>query len=313
MRPIPDDVSAIPTEHIVRSMRCETKQAVRDRITYELTRIGASDIQAEHILDPVNLEQVRRRDSRLAAKLLAYGASSIAYRFEFAISESNEAQGSVGFKLPFTSTLFDVQAGGALKNQRDGLRRFETVETFADLAELHCRDFTTRDVNPVYPITGSIGMSKAVHTFVELTEFGGAKGEFTDTLTFTTQLSGSLRPSLVLAPVPNSFRVVNASGELSAGRIDKHSVTISFAFPTVDLREIVVDHPAGRENASALFNPASLRRLTLESIERAKENLCIARGLDREALAGSLRLYPPELYCRKGFSQRSVVVDAVGQ
>ena len=148
----------------------------------------------------------------------------------------------------------------------------------------------------------AIGMTKAVHSFVELTEFGGAKGEFTDTLTFTTTLSGSLKPTLTLAPVPAHFRVVSASGELSAGRIDKHSVTISFAFPTVDLRDVVVDRPGHFEKASVLFNADSLRRITLESIERAKENLCIARGLDREAAAGTLRLYPPELYCRKGFA-----------
>jgi hypothetical protein len=184
------------------------------------------------------------------------------------------------------------------------LRRFETVETFADLAKLNCHDFATRDKNHVYPITGSIGMAKAVHTFVELTEFGGAKGEFTDTLTFTTSLSGSLKPTLTMAAVPAHFRVINASGELSAARVDKHAVTISFAFPTVDVREVFVERPGGREKASVLFDADSLRRITQESIERARENLCIARGLDREAAAGSLRLYPPELYCRRHVSRQ---------
>ena len=303
-RPIPDDVSQVPTEDIVRSMRCETKHAVRDRIAFELGKIEASDIEAEHVLDPVNLAHVRKRNPKLAAKLLAYGASSIAYRFEFSISEANDATAALGLKIPFTTTAFDLAASGEFKKQREGLRRFETVETFADLAKLPCADFVTRDRNLIYPVTGSIGMAKAVHTFVELTEFGGAKGEFTDTLTFTTSISGSLKPALTLAPVPSSFRVITASGELSAARIDKHAVTISFAFPTVDLRDIAVDHPGGRENASVLFDPASLHRLTLESIARARENLCIARGLDREAAAGSLRLYPPELYCRKKFSTR---------
>jgi hypothetical protein len=299
VRPIPDDVVGIPTEDIVRSMRCETKFAVRDRITYELKAIGSGDIESEHVLEPRNLERIRRRDAKLAAKLLAYGASSIAYRFEFMISENNDASGALGFKVPFTTGAFDLAATADYKRQRDGLRRFETVETFADLAKLKCHDFVVRDAHLHYPISGSIGMTKAVNTFVELTEFGGAKGEFTDTLNFTTTLNGSIKPSLVLNPVPQSFRLVNASGEVSAGRTDKHSVTISFAFPTVDLREIEVDRPSGREKASVLFNPEALKRITQESVERAKENLCIARGLDREALAGSLRLYPPELYCRK--------------
>jgi hypothetical protein len=76
-RPIPDDVSPIPTEDIVRTMRCETKHAVRDRIAYELASIGAADIAAEHVLEPGNLSHVRRRNPKLAAKLLAPRPRSI--------------------------------------------------------------------------------------------------------------------------------------------------------------------------------------------------------------------------------------------
>lgn len=304
VHPIPDDVSPIPTQDIVRSMRCETKHAVRDRIARELDAVGITGLAPERVLDPENLASIRKASPKLAAKLLAYGASSIAYRFEFSISETNDLGGSLGLKIPFTTSAFELAASGETKRAREGVRRFETVETFADLAKLHCQDFTVRDKNQLYPITGSIGMTKAVTTFVDLTEFGGTKGEFTDTLTFTTTLSGSIKPTLTLSPVPNSFRVVSATGEVGGSRSDKHMVTISFAFPTVDLREIEVDHPAGRERASSLFDATTLQRLTLESIERAKENLCIARGLDRELAANALRLYPPEIYCRKGFAIR---------
>lgn len=288
MRPIPDDVTPIPTEEIVRSMRCETKFAVRAEIAKGLTIIGLPDIVPDLVLEPQNLARVRTRDKEigdnLADRFVAYSLTSIAYAFDFAITENNNMNATVGFKLPFTSGNFDLGAAGAFNRTREGKRVFQTVETFSELTKLNCNKFEVREPNYVYPISGSIGMTKAVHTFVALAELGGAEKLFTDTLTFTTTLSASLTPKLTLTPVPKSFRLASLDGVVSNGRTDIHKVTISLAFP--DLRKLKTTATADLATAS------------IATKQTALENLCIARATDREEATGTLRFLPPESYCK---------------
>ena len=303
VHPIPDDVSPIPTEEIVRSMRCEVKHAVRKEIQDGLDRLGLADIVPDEIVQPHNLARVRAVRTpadpgiglRVAQKFEDYSLATMAYAFEFDITEHNGIAGNVGFKLPFVPSekgAFDLAAHGEFAKVRQAKRVFKTSETFAELRRLDCGpDFVVRDKNLIYPITGSIGMTKVVHTFVELSEIGGAQGDFTDTLTFTTTLEGSLSPRLVLRPVPNRFRVVNADGILAAGRTDIHKVTITFAFPQFRPAALArLADAKGRGVAGALATPESAKA-------RAIEQLCIARARDREEEFGTLRLYPPEISC----------------
>ena len=289
VHPLPDDVSPIPTEEIVRTMRCETKLAVRAEIAAGLKFIGLSDIVPELILEPVNLERVRQRDKErgdnLAERFLAYSVTSIAYAFDFAITEDNYANATLGFTMPFTNGTWTVSPSAAHKRTREGKRVFQTVETLAELNKLNCANFAVRDTNLTYPITGSIGMGTAVHTFVALSELGGAEKLFTDTLTFTTTISGSLTTKLTLTPVPKSFRLTSVDAAIGAGRTDIHKVTISFAFP--DLRRL------------RLFAAADAAVQSDLTKQHALENLCIARATDREDVSGTLRFLPPESYCRQ--------------
>lgn len=295
VHPIPDDVSPIPTEEIVRSMRCETKLAVRSEIGQGLKIIGLSDINPDQVLEPVNLVRIRQRDKErgdtFADRLVAYGVSSIAYAFDFAITETNNMNATLGFKLPFTGGTFDLTPSATFNRTRDGKRVFQTVETFSELRRLDCTKFAIRDVNLVYPITGTIGMTKAVRTFVALSELGGAEKLFTDTLTFTTTINGSLTPKLTLAPAPKSFRLTSLDGSVSAGRTDIHKVTISFAFP--DVKKLLK------------LSAEDLAKQAVATKQQALENLCIARATDREEQSGSLRFYPPEAYCRPGAGLKS--------
>jgi hypothetical protein len=301
IHPLPDDVAFIPTEEIVKSARCETKLAVYERIRYELDKRGIAGIAPDTILEKPNLDLIRRHDNLLAFKIEAYSASAIAYTFEFLITEDDNAEASAGFKLPFTKGTFDMGIAGKLQKSRQGLRRFESLETFADLTKLDCDGFDVRYKNIVYPVSGSIGLRQAMSTFIELAELGSGKGNFTDTLIFTTKISGEISPKLVLNPVPKTMRLVSLEGKLSADRTDMHKVTVSFAFPAVDLRKPHVESfgDAPRERVSALSH-ADFRALSDDTLRRAVENLCVARALDRENAFGTLRLNPPEYYCRGG-------------
>lgn len=282
MHPIPDDVAPIPTEDIVKAVRCETKLGVFNVIKSVLDEAGIAGIDPQLVLEPANFAVIAKRSPILAQKFIAYGSSAIAYEFEFSIEETNRVDAGAAFKLPFTKGLFDLDASGGVAKSRDAKRTFKSQETFADLRKLNCDGFEPRARNPVYPISGSIGMLKVVDTFIKLSELGGGKELFTDTLTFRTTVGGKLNARLTLDPVPKNFRVVSAGATVDAARTDIHRVIVSFAFPQVDLRAVTLDR---------------VRGYSAESIQRASENLCIARAQSREDQFGSLRLYPPEHYC----------------
>lgn len=285
IHPIPDDVSVYDTADIVRNVRCEAKSAVRERIRHALHRHPElADIPPDYVTQPRYFSRIKRVDHVLAAKFEDYMGSAIAYDFEFKITEANNASASVGFLVPFFSTgKLAADAGAGLEKSRTGERRFKTVETFAELVKLDCDDYEQPRKNILYPMTGSIGMAKIMNTFIDLTELGGGKDIFTDTITFVTKVSGEAGTVVELLPVTNQFRVVGAEGHVDASRNDEHKLIVSLTFPTGDFRVARLDARAGITNSQI----------------RALENLCIARAEQREDENGTLRFYPPEVYCRR--------------
>jgi hypothetical protein len=112
-----------------------------------------------------------------------------------------------------------------------------------------------------------------------------------DHLTFTTTVSGGVHPKIVLDAVPASFRLVEAKGDFSASRKDIHEVTVTIIFPVT---------PAGiRAETSALRTPGEkLDAIVAATKQKAAEELCIQRALNREEVTGVASLIPPEEYCR---------------
>ena len=70
LHPLPDDVSTYSTEEIVRNVRCEAKEAVRQRIQEALFEAGIAGINPEEVLKDRNLARIRRINSVLAAKFV---------------------------------------------------------------------------------------------------------------------------------------------------------------------------------------------------------------------------------------------------
>lgn len=281
IHPLPDDVSPYTTDQIVFNVRCEAKAAVRNRIQQALAvHPPIARIDPEEVLVPANFQRIKRTAPALAGKIENYMGSSIAYDFEFLIVEKNIAGASAGFLMPFTSGgSLALAGGGNASKTRDAARRFKMVEFFQDLVKLDCTRFVQPSKNPVHPMTGSIGMGRIMDTFIDLTELGGGQGTFTDTITFVTRFDANASAGLVLLPVKDHLRLVKADAAIAAERTDTHKLIVSLAFPTQDLRVARVDRRG-------------------DSKARAEEDLCIARAEEREDRAGTLRLYPPEYYCR---------------
>src|SRR5262245_15543005 len=293
IHPIPDDVSQYSTEDIVLNVRCEAKMGVRQEILEGLHKAGLYDIIPDTVLaNRKDFETIRRRDPKLAKKFEAYGESVIAYDFDFMINENNDKSGAVTFQIPFVNAggNFTLGVDGGVNKERKGHRKFKTVEKFKDLVKLRCDDWVQPERNIVYPLTGSVGIDRIMSTFIAISEIGGGQGVFSDVITFTTEFKGSIKPTLVLAPVVDQFRVVGANADFTAKRKDIHEVTISLAFPVVDFREARADWGFG---GNSISEPALDPRL------RALERLCVATAEAREERFNSLRQVPPQYYCRQ--------------
>jgi hypothetical protein len=122
---------------------------------------------------------------------------SVAFEWMFDISETNQVDGDIGFRLPFinpTGTL-DVGAAGKVNTIRRGVRTFKNQETFRNMLTKDWKKICTdRDnsgdempIGPIpapkrglYPITGSIGLEKVVKTFLSIASWEDALDTFVD-------------------------------------------------------------------------------------------------------------------------------------
>lgn len=194
--PIPDDVTRKSTYDIVEQIRCEAKRAVVD--------FGRG-----------------------------FKDAAIAYEFSFHITETNNAAGDVTGLIPFVNGgSFGITANAGLNRTRDTLRNFKIVDSFEQLRKANCNR-EVLEKNWVYPIAGDIGMYEVVATFIKLQRADNPSGNeiftFADTLIFTTDLLGGVKPTLTLNPVTDKFRIVGANANLNADRTDVHQVTLALS------------------------------------------------------------------------------------
>lgn len=194
------DVTRKSTYEIVHQIRCEARRAVLD-----------SDAYGHY-----------------------YKTATVGYEFEFNIQEDNNATADATWTLPYSlGGNLSVVAAGGLNRTRFTKRNFKIADTFDQLRQ-------TQDCNPpnphediIYPISGDIGVYEVVRTFIRLQQVDNPKsGEvftFGDTLTFTTTFSGGVKPTLVISPLTDRFRLAAANGDFNARRNDIHTVTLALA------------------------------------------------------------------------------------
>ncbi len=236
-------------------------------------------------------------------QLLRLTKVAIVYSFDFGITENNKASAGAGFRLPSLTNTLDVGATGALDLTRVGSRVFGTEDSWDELitnASL-CENWPwQRPANVLYPmtgalgfdpLTGSIGVGRVVETFIDIDLQGGAKDNFVDTLTFTTSASGDANASLKLDPVPNQFRLVSATADVGASRVDVHKLTISLAFPQAD------PPPTGGISGVKRVDGDLNAPFERPAAWRARYNLCVQDARTRESAFHQLRLTDPVVYC----------------
>jgi hypothetical protein len=303
--PIPDDVISIPTEDIVRHARCEIRSEVIDYLVHNQF-IAPTATDKDLAVFGAVVDKIEKK-SKIGQKLNDYeshllGLMNVAavYSFEFNITEHNNANGTAGLSLPFTfPKVLNADGSASLDLVRVGSRIFATGDHWGDLISRFnlCPGVQPRPGNFAYPLDGSIGVGRAVRTFIDIAnqegDLGGgqgaAKDSFVDTLTFTTTVNASANASIKLAAVPHSLRLVSASAGLSGSRVDIHKMTVSFAFP----------HPPSIPAITGVkLTPGYLNApFARPPLWRARYNLCVQDGRQREDKFQKLRFEAPEVYC----------------
>ncbi len=257
IHPLPEDVTGINTYHIVRQIRCEARETVRQlvigwlsnpRLNSEYLNSLASryreypdSISEFHydLFKGSDLVQVRS-----VAKL--FYDTGIAYNFDLTMTEDNDLSTELSLLKPFTDPKFTLGIKADAKRKRANNRTFTSTDTFSYLltklnvevrGQRYC-DGQIVQANYIYPIAGRIGVDKTITDFITLTLFGnlGAKADnpggpptMAEKLTFTTAVSASANPIAVFTPVTSAFQLTTASLTGAVGRTDVHQVTIGLA------------------------------------------------------------------------------------
>jgi hypothetical protein len=267
IHPLPEQVAGVDTPHIVRQIRCETREAVKSTLMDFLEFMGSGLFARlpEGVRDPVAdrlfalykqqpelmdgfnsslFPGPRYAPERAAIDLLLKAGA--AYSFDFNIYEDNNIGATVNL-LRDINPNFSAGIGGSVNRRRSNERTFTITDTFGFLlANLNATaprgvrycDGQIVGPNYVYPIAGRVGVDRTVKDFSRLLLFGnlagkegkaGAAPTMTDDLIFTTAITLQGTPKVVFAPVGTLLRVADASLDLNVGRSDKHQVTIGLA------------------------------------------------------------------------------------
>lgn len=264
IHPVPEDVTGVNTYHIVRQIRCETREAAAKFVLRELKRLGsdhedqAADTIAQSLVGQyeANPELISTftpdlfpgpKYAQVRNFYRVIYSAAIAYNFDLTMTEQNNVGTIVNLFGPWTPN-FMLGLTADANRSRSNERSFTITDTFSELlkglntpvrGKRYC-DGQIAQSNYIYPIAGRIGVDELVMTFFELVFLGGLSADkanpgaigpptIADKLTFTTTIDGSASPKVLFSPVGTGFQVSDASITGMASRTDAHQVSVGLA------------------------------------------------------------------------------------
>jgi hypothetical protein len=248
VHPLPEDVTGLSTPAIVNHIRCEARDSITAAVGSYLSiqkdeaskGYGLDLLDKRIIFSQVDLGKL---NSNARYNIQKYLPAAIAYDFTFDITETNEIGSQVEFLNTFTRGIFGLGINVDNNRQRETIRNFRITDTFGDLlgpVEAKYCDDEVAGVNWSYPVAGTIGLAEVVRTFVDLNEFqhlssaASAKDNvpvLADTFNFSTTLTGSTTPKVVLSPLKSGFQLLDASITATGSRKDIHKVIVALSLP----------------------------------------------------------------------------------
>lgn len=248
IRPLPEDVTGVSTFHIVRQIRCETRQAIiRSAVGWLKTqpydesarRIGAEF--ADGVRPIRTFHYGLFKHPRINSIVKLFSDTGVAYNYQLTMTETNDIGGGVNLLKPFTDAKLTVGFGADFNRQRQNLRTFTVTDKFShlirDVPDDYCDDHIV-EANYIYPIAGKIGVEPVIQEFIRLTLFGRLGGPveapqgpptLVDQLEFQTIVSANASPTIVFTPIGTALSVTDASLTGKASRRDVHKVTLGLA------------------------------------------------------------------------------------
>lgn len=267
IHPMPEDVTGVSTPHIVRQIRCETRDAAREMILRQLEKLARYDARAQGLLAQYTEDRESMSDFDPNRSFsaphdlmvrnyfdLIYSAG-VAYGFKLTMNEQNDLGATANLLGPWVNKLTLGLTGNANRS-RENERTFAITDKFSHLlrevsmtqdpgtGRRYCDGYVALGPNYIYPIAGRIGVYKTVYDFFQLSIFEGlapkdagprsfvtdaAPPVMADQLTFTTVVDLSVMPKVVFAPVGSSLQLADVSGTGLARRKDTHQVIVAVA------------------------------------------------------------------------------------
>jgi hypothetical protein len=243
IRPTVDGLSGTPhTYAVVQRIRCETRDALAVLLAERLRRSNMSS-QAEVLLRTKRFDfaLVPRLDPATRAIFETYDGATIAYQFDFDITEVNNAGVGVGVTFPMVRGPLNLPLSASNNRERSNMRSFRVLDRVRELLTVmkaeFCETYGHSNADFMYPITGQIGMEDQIRLFFSLTQSANLAGNkdriptLSETLEFTTRISAAARPRIELARLGNGAQFSGASGDFEARREDVHKVIIVMTLP----------------------------------------------------------------------------------
>jgi len=185
--------------------------------------------------DKAALDLKSKREERTTRfkDIIGFEANDAVFAFTFTVTEANDLSAGATAVWPITLGAFTLGASLTDKRQRLGERKVNLVQTFGELNDLPCKENLSVDRfrSHRYPITGSIGLAEVFKQYLNVVspkeKFGkfddtGGKS-FSDRIAFTTDIGGTLKPSISRKDGP---RLLNANIDLGASRKDVHELQV---------------------------------------------------------------------------------------
>ncbi|SEI16822.1 hypothetical protein [Tardiphaga sp. OK245] len=304
IHPVPEDVTGLRTEDIVKQIRCETRDAARTMIRDKLEDLGrrndemAAALAVKYKNDPELMVAFDAKKLFPGAENLQIRnyfeiiyATAIAYAFELQMTETNNLNPSTSKFLGPWSPSLNLDIGGSGDRQRTNVRTFTiTDELKFLLTDLNTENRSGRycdnrivGPNYIYPMAGKIGVYNTLHTFLQLSliehlapdrskAFGKDPSPLADKLQFTTEVSLSATPTVTFAPVRSQFQITSTTATGKLSRKDMHQVILglavdSSAIPALtSMRDFIFSGPPAVQPGAARLRRRDTQPSELRSV-----------------------------------------------
>lgn len=293
--PNTQDVTHLPTHQIAHRVRCETRVAIRDNLTQWLEGTKEPDkLTLARIVKTGTPDQIKAalyNNSDAKFILDTFADTAIAYDFTFNATENNKVDPTIDLLGVFHRGTQPTSISGGYDRSRQNIETFLVTDTFKELllttpAEPCMDNDTIYEENFSYPLTGNVGIGRLINEFANLTLFDNLAHKdiktptYSSTLTFTTTLTLSALPKLILTPVGAGLHLIDASLGLTSSRTDIHALNIGFALASSTPPSPTLPTPAPLAPGVALSGPpASPPLLLLPPLPRQVPGTNVRSGL----------------------------------